>query len=59
MSGSSLGSLEDDGPLIVTQSTALEELFQTEAQRLAVSIPPVHGEPTDMDAIASYELDRV
>jgi hypothetical protein len=48
--------LEGDRPLIVAQSTALEEVFQAKSQRLPVSVPPVDGEPAHVDAIATHEL---
>jgi hypothetical protein len=52
-------SSEGDGSLIFAQAAAGEKLFQAEAQRLAVSIPPVDRKAAHVDAITPHELDRV
>jgi hypothetical protein len=48
--------LEGNRSLIFAQPAARKKLFQTKAERLAVSIPPVDGEAAYVDPIASNEL---
>jgi hypothetical protein len=53
------GLLKSDGTLVFAQAALTKKLFETESQRLAVSIPPVDRESAHVDAIASAELHGV
>ena len=52
-----LGPNKGDGPFIVTDETARQEVAQVQAERLAVVEPPVERFALRVDAVTSTELD--
>jgi hypothetical protein len=52
------GMGEGDGPLVVAQLAAKEEVLQAQPEPVPVSIPPVHSKTDDVDAVAATEPYR-
>ena len=61
--GSTLGSMsgmgEGDRPLVVAQLAAKKKILQAQPELVPVSIPPVHRDADDVDAVPPTELHRV
>jgi hypothetical protein len=49
--------LKGDRSLVGAQSTTLKKIDETHPKLVAVSIPPVDRDPTDVQPIATTELD--